>query len=76
MGFCCHSDIEKIQSGIGDKVSVFLNYFSTFLAGFLIAYTLEWRMALVVSVILPILSFMAAMIAKVTSPSPGHMTHS
>ena len=52
-------------------MSLFLNYFSTFLAGFIIAYTIEWRMALVVSVMLPILSFMAAVIAKVTSPSPS-----
>ena len=59
------SDIEKIQAGIGDKVSLFLNYFTTFVAGFVIAFVFNWKMALVVSVMLPILTFMAAIIAKV-----------
>ena len=66
------SDVEKIQAGIGDKVSLFLNYFSTFVSGFLIAYTINWKMALVVSVILPLLSFIAALFAKVRSPSMSH----
>ena len=59
------SDIEKIQSGIGDKVALFLQYFSTFVAGFIIGYATNWKLALVVSVMLPILSAMAALIAKV-----------
>jgi ABC-type multidrug transport system fused ATPase/permease subunit len=61
------SDVEKIQSGIGDKVSLFLQYFSTFLAGFVIGYITNWKLALVVSVMLPLLSLMAALIAKVKS---------
>lgn len=68
-----YSDVEKIQAGIGDKVSLFLNYFSTFIAGFVIAFSFNWKMALVVAVMLPILAFMAGTIAKVTSellPSP------
>ena len=71
--FCCccclHSDVEKIQAGIGDRVSLFLNYFSTFLSGFIIAFFFSWKMALVVSVMLPILAFISAVIAKVTTPS-------
>ena len=59
------SDIERIQSGIGDKVALFLQYFSTFLAGFIIGYATSWKLALVVSVMLPILTFMAAVMAKV-----------
>lgn len=62
------SDIEKIQSGIGDKVALFLQYISTFVAGFIIGYATNWKLALVVSVMLPILSIMAAIIAKVHSP--------
>lgn len=59
------SDIEKIQSGIGDKVALFLQYSSTFISGFVIGYATNWRLALVVSVMLPILTVMAALIAKV-----------
>ena len=61
--------MEKIQAGIGDKVALFLNYFSTFLAGFAIAFSFSWKMALVVGVMLPLLSFIAGIIAKVTGPS-------
>ena len=63
-----YSDVEKIQSGIGDKVALFLQYFTQFLAGFIIGYVTNWRLALVVSVMLPILSVMAALIAKVNGP--------
>lgn len=66
--FLC-SDVEKIQSGIGDKVALFLQYFTQFVAGFIIGYATNWRLALVVSVMLPILSIMAAMIAKVSRQS-------
>ena len=59
------SDIEKIQSGIGDKVAVFLSYFSTFIAGFVIAFTKSWKMALVVLTMLPLLTFVGATIARV-----------
>ena len=60
-----HSDIEKIQSGIGDKVAVFLSYFSTFITGFIIAFSKSWKMALVVLTMLPLITFVAATVAKV-----------
>lgn len=63
---CLCSDVEKVQAGIGDKLSLFLSYFSTFLAGFVIAFSFSWKMALVVAVMLPILTLMAGTIAKVT----------
>ncbi len=63
-----HSDIEKIQAGIGDKIALFIQYMTTFLAGFVIAYVLSWKMALVVSVMLPLLTFTAFTIARVRSP--------
>lgn len=59
------SDIEKIQAGIGDKVQVFLTYFSTFLAGFVVGFVTNWKLALVVATMLPILAFFAGVIAKV-----------
>lgn len=61
--------MEKIQAGIGDKVSLFLNYFTTFIAGFVIAFTINWKMALVVAVMLPLISLTAGIIAKVTGSS-------
>ena len=61
------SDTEKIQSGIGDKVAVFLQYFTTFVAGYVIAFTSSWKLSLVLATMVPLLVLMAAMIAKVSS---------
>jgi ABC-type multidrug transport system fused ATPase/permease subunit len=60
-------DIEKIQAGIGDKAAIFLQYFSTFIAGFLIAFIRNWKMTLVVGTMLPVLSLLAGLIAKVVA---------
>lgn len=63
--FLLYSDIERIQAGIGDKVAVFLQYFSTFLAGYAVAFAFSWKLALVVAAVLPAIAFLAAIIAKV-----------
>lgn len=60
------SDIEKIQAGIGDKLALFLQALSTFIAGFVIGYIINWKLALVVSVMLPLLIGIAALVAKVS----------
>ena len=59
------SDIEKIQAGIGDKAAIFILYFSTFVAGFVIAFATNWKMTLVVGTMLPLLAFLSAAVAKV-----------
>ena len=59
------SDIEKIQAGIGDKLAIFIMQFATFLSGFVIAFIRNWKLALVVGIMLPLLSFLAAITAKV-----------
>ena len=58
-------DVEKIQSGMGDKVAAFLQYFTTFISGFIIGFVVNWKLALVVSVSLPILSVMGVILTKV-----------
>ena len=61
------SDIEKIQAGIGDKAALFLQALSTFIAGFVIGYVVNWKLALVVSIMLPMLVVITACVAKVVS---------
>ena len=63
--FSLCSDIEKIQAGIGDKVAVFLQYFSTFVAGYIIAFAYSWKLALVVASVLPVIAFLSGIIATV-----------
>ena len=59
------SDIDKIQSGIGDKMAIFLQYFTTFVTAFIIAYFVNWKLALVVSVTLPVVIAMGVLLTKV-----------
>ena len=59
------SDIGKIQSGIGDKLSVFLQYVSTFISGFVIAFIFSWKLALVTATMLPLIALLAGTIARV-----------
>ena len=69
-----HSDIEKVQSGIGDKVAVFLSYLSTFITGYIIAFSTNWKMALVVSTMLPLFVIVGAAHAKVVEINiPFHL---
>ena len=63
--FLPYSDVEKIQSGIGDKVAVFLQYFSTFLTGFIVGYSINWKLALVLTTMLPLLTAIGATLARV-----------
>lgn len=60
------SDIEKIQSGIGDKVAIFLSYFSTFITGYVVAFTLSWKMALVVMTMLPLIATVGGVVSRVS----------
>ena len=59
------SDIENIQAGIGDKVVLFLQNITTFLAGYVIAFTFSWKLALVVTSQLPFIAFLTFVYAKV-----------
>ena len=63
------SDIEKIQAGIGDRVVVFLQNISTFLAGYIIAFIFGWKLALVVTSLLPFIAILTCIYAKV-KPAP------
>ena len=63
--FLIYSDVEKIHLGIGDKVAVFLQFFTTFIACFVIAFVTNWRLALVVSVALPALILIGILLTKV-----------
>lgn len=47
------SDIQLIQDGISDKIPLMVALLTTFVAGFLVAYIRNWRLALVMTAILP-----------------------
>ncbi|OLY84487.1 Multidrug resistance protein 1 [Smittium mucronatum] len=64
------SDVSIIQEGIGVKLAYLIQYLSTFLGGFILAFVRGWKMALVVLSIMPILGtigyFMSSSVGKHT----------
>ena len=57
--------MENIQAGIGDKFSVVLSGMATFFGGFILAYVINWKVALVNSVIVPLIFAEAKILSKV-----------
>ncbi|NWS25767.1 MDR1 protein, partial [Polioptila caerulea] len=53
-------DINTIREGIGDKISIFLQFFSTFVSGLIIGFVYGWKLALVVLSVSPLLAASAA----------------
>ena len=60
-----YSDIANIQKGIGDKLSEVLRNFSLFMSGFIIAFIVDWRVALVVCTMVPLTFIQGFFIQKV-----------
>ena len=49
------NDTSAFQEGVSEKVAICVQYFAAFIAGFVIAFAVNWRIALVSSCILPII---------------------
>uniref|UniRef100_A0A673AV84 ATP-binding cassette, sub-family B (MDR/TAP), member 4 n=1 Tax=Sphaeramia orbicularis TaxID=375764 RepID=A0A673AV84_9TELE len=58
-------DVYKIQEGIGDKVGLLIQAFSTFISSFIIGFTKGWKMTLVILAISPVLGLAAGLFGKV-----------
>ncbi|MEQ2166482.1 hypothetical protein GOODEAATRI_028648 [Goodea atripinnis] len=59
------SDVYKIQEGIGDKVGMLIQSFSSFIAAFIIGFTRGWKLTLVILAVSPALGISAALFSKV-----------
>uniref|UniRef100_A0A8C3X868 ATP binding cassette subfamily B member 5 n=1 Tax=Cyanoderma ruficeps TaxID=181631 RepID=A0A8C3X868_9PASS len=53
-------DINTIREGIGDKISIFLQFFSTFVSGLIVGFIYGWKLTLVVMSVSPLLAGSAA----------------
>eukprot|EP00731_Ephydatia_muelleri_P029636 Em0021g159a len=47
--------IDKVHAGIGDKLVILIQWVTTFFAGFLIGFIKDWRLALLLLAIIPII---------------------
>lgn len=64
------SDVYKIQEGIGDKVGMLIQSFSSFIAAFIIGFTKGWKLTLVILAVSPALGISAALFSKVQEFKP------
>lgn len=62
-----YSDLDKVQAGIGDKLSIFFQWITTFFAGLVIGFVVDFRLTLVILGITPFLAIAAFVMAKVCS---------
>jgi len=71
--------VEKIQAGIGDRVAVLVQYTSTFCFGFTVAFVINWKLALVVLTVIPLMIIAVGLLARVcdeiTNYIEGHELH-
>ncbi|KAI8515408.1 Multidrug resistance protein 1 [Branchiostoma belcheri] len=58
-------DVNKINEGISDKCGIFLQWFTAFIAGFVIGFIYGWKMALVIMAVSPLLGIVAFLMTKV-----------
>ena len=63
----CLSDLDKVQAGIGDKLSIFFQWITTFFAGLVIGFVVDYRLSLVILGVTPFLVVAAFIMAKVCS---------
>ena len=59
------SDMEKILSGIGDKLALFVQWITAFFGGFIVGFWREWRLTLLLMGFTPFLAISGAVFAKV-----------
>ncbi|CAH1238854.1 ABCB1 [Branchiostoma lanceolatum] len=60
-------DVNKINEGISDKCGIFLQWFTAFIAGFVIGFIYGWKMALVIMAVSPLLGIVAFLMTKLAS---------
>jgi ABC-type multidrug transport system fused ATPase/permease subunit len=60
-------DLDKVSQGIGDKVGTFMQWMSTFFGGIIVGFISEWRLALVILAITPVLAVVGGLISKLVT---------
>ena len=59
------SDVDQIEAGIGDKLSLFFQQIFAFLCGFIVGFIYGWELTLVILAVSPLLAISGGFMAKV-----------
>ncbi|XP_035220958.1 ATP-dependent translocase ABCB1-like [Stegodyphus dumicola] len=62
-------DLERVREGIGDKFSMVIQYYSTFIAGFVVGFIKGWQLTLVIMSLTPLLALSSAFLGKLIASS-------
>ncbi|KAI6176117.1 P-glycoprotein-9 [Aphelenchoides bicaudatus] len=62
-------DLERIQEGTGDKVALAVQYTAQFFGGFIVAFTYDWKLTLIMMSLSPLLIICGAFIAQLMAKS-------
>jgi ATP-binding cassette subfamily B (MDR/TAP) protein 1 len=61
------TDTHLVQQGISEKVALVVNFIAAFFTGFILAYVRNWRLALALSTIIPVIGITGATMNKFIS---------
>ncbi|PIO70844.1 ABC transporter, ATP-binding protein [Teladorsagia circumcincta] len=60
-------DLERVREGLGDKLSLFIQMVSAFVAGFGVGFAYSWSMTLVMMAVAPFIVFSASWMSKIVA---------
>ncbi|KAK6044075.1 ABC transporter transmembrane region [Cooperia oncophora] len=60
-------DLERVREGLGDKLSLFIQMMSAFVAGFGVGFVYSWSMTLVMMVVAPFIVFSANWMSRIVA---------
>ena len=59
-------DMDKIHTGIGDKLSIFIQWTTSFVAGIVVGFIYDWRLTLLMLGTTPFLILSTAFLIRVS----------
>ena len=60
------SDVDKVHTGIGDRLSVFFQWTTSFFGGIVVGFIYEWRLTLVMLGVTPFMVVSVAFLVRVS----------
>ena len=64
-----NDDIERVRDAMGDQFSSIIKYSSSFLSGFLVGFSVSWRLTLVILTVTPFLALFSAYLGRMMATS-------
>lgn len=62
-------DLERVREGTGDKVALAVQYTAQFFGGFIVAFSYDWKLTLIMMSLSPFLALCGAFLARLMAKS-------